>query len=149
MDEIAFMQALGSVNPKPCAFGKVILSRHCACPKVIKRYAAEREMVACSVDLEREQCNELLSLLRQNSAFALKLTHVTPPLPHGPEMRVQCGGLQGLQNELDETDEVVDISALVTAAREKFGSLENFPYSKIVQSVVSCEVRKKRPLPAS
>lgn len=146
MDEHAFMHALGSVNPKPCAFGKVILSRHCACSNVNKRYAAEREMVACTVDAEREQCLELLDMLRQNSAFALKLTHVTPPLPHGPEMRVQCGGLQGLQHEVDGSEEVVDISALLAAARVKFGSLENLPYSKIVQSVVSCEVRKKRPL---
>jgi hypothetical protein len=146
VDEIAFMHALGSVNPKPCAFGNVILSRHCDCSKVNKRYAAEREMVACSVDAEREQCNALLHLLRQNSAFALKLTHITPPLPHGPEMRVQCGGLQSLQHEVDGSDEVRDISALVHAARAQFGSLENLPYSKIVQSVVSCEVRKKRPL---
>jgi hypothetical protein len=146
VDEIAFMNALGSVNPKPCAFGKVILSRHCACSKVSKRYAAEREMVACTVDAEREQCGALLDLLRQNSAFALKLTHVTPPLPHGPEMRVQCGGLQGLQHEVDGTQDVLDISALLAAARKKFGDLDNLPYSRIVQSVVSCEVRKKRPL---
>ncbi len=146
MDEHAFMHALGSVNPKPCAFGKVILSRHCACSKVNKRYAAEREMVACNVDAEREQCLELLDMLRQNSAFALKLTHITPPLPHGPEMRVQCGGLQGLQHEVDGTENVLDISGLVAAAKAKYGSLENLPYSKIVQSVVSCEVRKKRPL---
>lgn len=147
MDEIAFMHALGSVNPKPCAFGKVILSRHCMCSKVVKRYAAEREMVACTVDAEREQCGELLGMLRQNSAFALKMTHITLPLPHGPEMRVQYGGLQGLQQEVDGISEVTDISALVAAAKEKFGKLESLPYSKIVQSVVSCEVRKKRPVP--
>lgn len=140
------MHALGSINPKPCAFGKVILSRHCACSKAIKLYAAEREMVACSVEAEREQCSELLDLLRQNSSFALKLTHVTPPLPHGPEMRVQCGGLVGLQLETDGAEEVTDVSALTAAALQKYGSLENLPYSKIVQSVVSCEVRKKRPL---
>jgi hypothetical protein len=141
------MHALGSVNPKPCAFGKVILSRQCECSNVHKLYAAEREMVACRVDAAREQCLVLLDLLRQNSAFALKLTHITPPLPHGPEMRVQLGGLQGLQHEVDGAGNVVDISALVVTARAKYGSLENLPYSKIVQSVVSCEVRKKRPLP--
>lgn len=140
------MHALGAINPKPCAFGKVILSRHCACSKVNKRYAAEREMVACTVDAQRKQCVELLDLLRQNSAFALKLTHIAPPLPHGPEMRVQCGGLQGLQREVDGAEEVVDVSELVAAARLKYGSLEDLPYSKIVQSVVNCEVRKKRPL---
>ena len=146
MDEIAFMHALGSVNPKPCAFGKVILSRHCKCSKVVKRYAAEREMVSCTVDADRLKCGDLLDILRQNSAFALKLTHVTPPLPHGPEMRVQVGGLQGLQAEVDGSDEVLDVSALVAAALLKFGNFEDFPFSKIVQSVVSCEVRKKRPL---
>ena len=146
MDEIAFMQALGSVNPKPCVFGKVILSRLCACSKEYKRFAAEREMVECSAEIERIHCAELLKLLRQNSAFALKLTHITPPLPHGPEMRVQYGGLQGLQLEVDGAQAVTDISELVTTARAKFGTLEDLPYSKIVQSVVSCEVRKKRPL---
>lgn len=147
MDEIAFMQALGSVNPKPCVFGKVILSRHCACSKMRKRYAAEREMVECSEENCRIQCGELLQQLRQNSAFALKLTHITPPLPHGPEMRVQCGGLQGLQLEVNSSEAVLDISKLVEDALSKYGNLEDFPYSKIVQSVVSCEVRKKRPLP--
>lgn len=146
MDEIAFMHALGSVNPKPCAFGKVILSRHCACTKVVKRYAAEREMVACSVDAERAQCGELLDRLRQNSAFALKLTHITLPLPHGPEMRVQYGGLQGLQLEVNGLSEVADISELVSAVKEKFGNFDSLPFSKIIQSVVNCEVRKKRPV---
>jgi len=146
VDEIAFMHALGSINPKPCVFGKVILARLCACSRVTKRYAAEREMVECGDETFRPQCAELLALLRQNSAFALKLTHITPPLPHGPEMRVQCGGLQGVQLDVDGSDKVSDISALVYAAHEKFGSLEALPYSKIVQSVVSCEVRKKRPL---
>ncbi len=144
MDELAFMHALNSINPNPCVFGKVILSQHCACSRVIKRYAAEREMVACSDELARVKCTELLDSLRQNSAFALKLTHIIPPLPHGPEMRVQCGGLQGLQREVDGAEQVTDIAALVTAASQKFGNLENLPYSTIVQSVVSCVVRKKR-----
>ena len=114
---------------------------------MIKRYVAEREMVSCDDEAARVRCSELLDSLRKNSAFALKLTHITPPLPHGPEMRVQCGGLQGLQLEVDGAEQVTDIADLVVAAQQKFGSLENFPYSTIVQSVVSCEVRKKRPLP--
>ncbi len=48
--------------------------------------------------------------------------------------------------EVDGAEQVTDITALVVAAHQKFGNLENFPYSTIVQSVVSCVVRKKRPL---
>ena len=147
IDEVVFMEKLGSINPKPCAFGKVILARLGACSLVIKHYAAEREMVSCRSDSHHEQCALLLDSMRQNSAFALKLTHVTPPLPHGPEMRVQCGGLQGLQREVDGSEQIMDIAVLVKASMNMFGSLDALPYSRLVQSIVSCEPRKKRPLP--
>lgn len=143
MDENAFMHTLGSVNPKPCAFEKAILSRRCECALADKRYVAEREMVACKQPEAREVCNELLVLLRQNSAFALKLTHVTPPLSYAQEVKVQCGGLLGLQHEIDGTDEVGNVTELVESARKKFGSFEELPYSKIVQSVAVYQLRKR------
>lgn len=147
IDEVVFMEKLGSINPKPCVFGKVILARLGACSLVIKHYAAEREMVSCRSDPHHEQCAQLLDSMRQNSAFALKLTHITPPLPHGPEMRVQCGGLQGLQREVDGGEQISDIALLVKASMNMFGSLDALPYSRLVQSIVACEPRKKRPLP--
>lgn len=143
MDENAFMHTLGTVNPKPCAFEKAILSRRCACVLADKRFVAEREMVACQVMAEREKCDELLSLLRQGSAFALKLTHIAPKLSYAQEVKVQCGGLLGLQHEMDGADEVGDVHALVEEARQKFGSFEAIPYSRIVQSVVNFQVRKR------
>lgn len=143
MDEKAFMHTLGAVVPKPCAFEKAILSRRCACTLADKRYVAEREIVACQVMQEREKCNDLLTLLRQGSAFALKLTHIAPQLSYAQEVKVQCGGLLGLQLEMDGTDEVGDVHALVESARQKFGSFEEVPYSRIVQSVVNFQVRKR------
>lgn len=143
MDENAFMHALGAVNPKPCAFEKAILSRRCACTLADKRFVAEREMVGCKVPQEREKCNDFLTLLRQGSAFALKLTHIAPQLSYAQESKVQCGGLLGLQHEIDGADEVSNVTALVEQARQKFGSFEEIPYSRIVQSVVSYQVRKR------
>lgn len=104
-------------------------------------------MVSCGDLAARPACAELLDLLHKNSLFALKLTHLELPLPHGPEMRVQLGGLTGLQHEVDGSTEVKDISELIRRAREQFDGLENLPYSTIVQSVVNCEPRKRRPLP--
>src|SRR5512139_1084133 len=127
------MHTLGAVNPKPCAFEKAILSRRCLCALVDNRCVAEREMVACRLPAARETCGELLALLRQNSAFALKLTHVTPPLSYAQEVKVQCGGLLGLQHEIDGADAVSNVTALVESARQKFGSFEDLPYSRIVQ----------------
>jgi hypothetical protein len=39
---------------------------------------------------------------------------------------------------------VADVRGLVEAAQEKFGGLQNLPYSVIVQSVVAHQVRRRR-----
>jgi hypothetical protein len=85
----------------------------------------------------------LLEMLRLNSAFALKLTQVHPPLPHAQELKVQCGGLLGLQLAVDDKKEVDNIAGLVASACHKFGRLDEFPYSRIVQSVVKYQARRQ------
>jgi hypothetical protein len=143
MDEDAFRHALGSVNPQPCAFEKSILARRCNCIHISKYNIAEREVVACSVPEKRKQCRVLLELLRINSTFALKLAHISQALSHAQELKVQCGGLIGLQLAVNGQEEVSNISELIEAADHKFGNMENFPYSQIVQSVASCKLRQR------
>lgn len=46
---------------------------------------------------------------------------------------MQCGGIKGLQVLIDESDEVGDIDGLLEAAKQKFGELEDFPYSQIIR----------------
>lgn len=142
MDETAFRQARGAVNPHPCPFEKAILARCCACPLSERRNIAERETAACREPTARASCVALRELLRRNSSFALKHPHIEGPLPHAQEMKVQCGGLLGLQQAVAPADGVNDVAGLVRAAQQEFGSLENLPYSKIVQSVVACQPRR-------
>lgn len=143
MDETSFRQARGTINPHPCPFEKAILARCCACPLSERRHIAEREAVACREPGIRESCVALRALLRRNSAFALKHPDVEGPLPHIQEMKVQCGGLLGLQRALAPEGTVDDVAGLVQAAGQEFGGLENLPYSKIVQSVVACQPRRR------
>jgi hypothetical protein len=133
MDETTYRQVLSANIPEACPFEKSILSSCAACSKAYKRNIAEREVVACKDNEALDQCIELRDLLRQNFTFALGRPHIDGPLPHAQEMRMQCGGLKGLQFSLDETDEVRDVASLVAMARQKFGELAVFPYSLIVQ----------------
>lgn len=142
MDESAFRQKLHSTDPQACPFGKAILALCCACSLSRKRAIAEREAVICTQAAAHGQCGKLYELLRRNSSFALKQAHADEPLTHARNMKVQCGGLHGLQQALDETEEVGDVAVLVEASRLKFGSLEAFPYSLIIQSVAAFQVRK-------
>jgi hypothetical protein len=159
MDETAFRQTRGAVNPQPCAFEQAILAGCCACSLAERQNIAEREAVACGSPAAREQCAALRALLRQKSAFALKLTQVDGPLPHSKEMKVECGGLLGLQLALapevipsiegpapgvQGLPLVADVQRLVQAAAARPGALSNLPYSAIVQSVVAHRIRRRR-----
>ena len=133
MDETSYRQILSANIQGACPFEKSILSGCAACSKAEKRNIAEREAVACNDREALDRCIALRDLLRHNFAFALGRPHIDGPLPHAQEMRVQCGGLKGLQYALDESDEVRDVSALAVMAQQKFGGLADFPYSLIVQ----------------
>jgi hypothetical protein len=99
-------------------------------------------------------------LLRQKSAFALKLTQVEAPLPHSQEMKVECGGLLGVQRavapetvpaikgldaETQGLAPVADVHNLVRAAVAASSDLSDLPYSTIVQSIVAYRIRRRRP----
>ena len=133
MDETSYRQILSANIQGACPFEKSILSNCAACSKTEKRNIAEREVVACNDREALGRCIALRDMLRQSFTFALGRLHINGPLPHAQEMRMQCGGLKGLQYSLDGSDEVRDVAALVAMAQRKFGELADFPYSLIVQ----------------
>ena len=146
-NESAFRDARKSINPQPCAFEKALLSRCCQCSLGQAIHIAEHEAVACTVDEARQACLALRAELRHRSVFALKLADADAPLPHTKEMKVQCGGLQGLQRVLargSPTAAVEDVSALVQAALARYLALEQLPYSEIMQTVAAFEIRRRR-----
>lgn len=133
MDETAYRQALISAIPRYCPFEKTILTQCATCSKAEKHNIAEREVVACSNAVAHERCIPLRDLLRHNFVFALSKLHIGGPLPHAQEMRMQCGGLKGIQFLLDGYDEVHDVSVLLAMAQQRYGGLAELPYSQIVQ----------------
>ena len=142
VDEDAYKLARAELNPLGCAFEKALLSRCCNCELASRKNIAEREMVACSSAVSRQNCQTLRELLHANARFTLKLSH-GGPLPHAKELKVQCGGLIGLQRMVGEQS-IQNIHGLVVMAQEKYRGLECFPYSEIIQSVSAYEARRRR-----
>lgn len=146
VEENEYRSTYHSVNRRRCVFEKSILTRRCSCLCSTRFYLADREGIACDSAPAHQCCSRLLDLLRENSRFALKITSLDAELPHAKEIRVQNGGLLGLQRvlrpELDDTT-VVDIAALTKLGISTYGSLEQFPYQKIVKSIASFEGRPR------
>ncbi len=149
MDEQQYRKTYQSVNDRRCVFEKTINSRRSTCEKSCRFHLADREGIACKSATANALCDEFLSLMRSNARFALHLTSADGPLPHAREIKVQTGGLLGLQGllhpENSGAENVDNAIGLIDMAITKFGRLENLPYDIIVQAIVKFEGRKKRP----
>lgn len=147
MDEQAFKQTYRATNPLACPFEKAILICRCACSEAKRINIAERDTVNCLDAQAQGDCSLLAGMLRHNAAFALKLTHADAVLPHAKYVKVQCGGLLGLQAAMRQEQageaRVEDIRGLVLEAQERYGGLQDLPYSEIVRGIAGFEFRRR------
>ncbi len=148
MDETEYRQTYRAVNEQRCVFEKAINARRCTCSLSQRFNLADREGVSCSSATGANRCKHLLELLRNNASFALQMTSVPGPLPHAKEVKVQIGGMLGLQKllhpALSEKESVYDINGLAETALQQYRSLDELPYSEIVKSIVTFEGRPRR-----
>ncbi len=144
VDEAAFKQILKAADPQACPFDHALLSGCCACTLVKRHGIAERESLVCTVSAAQADCVELQELLRHNSVFAIRELHDAALVTHAQNMKILCGGLRGLQREVDGAAKVDDVSALVAAAHREFGAAEQFPYQRIVRAIVAYQPRKRK-----
>jgi len=148
MDEQQYRDTYRSINDRRCVFEKAINSRRCSCDKSHRFHLADREGIACNSASANALCGELLDQMRSKARFALHLTSADAPLPHAREIKVQTGGLLGLQGllhpEKTGAENVENAIGLVDAALTKFGSLGDLPYDILVQAIVKFEGRRKR-----
>lgn len=143
MDDDAFRAARDDINRLPCIFEKALLSASAVCELSAARALAERETIACTSPVARVDCGQLAALLREKSAFALRLTDTQGILPHAMLMRIQCGGLQGLRQLLDPAAPVPQVRPLVLMARERYGELAALPFSEVVKGVAAFQLRRR------
>jgi hypothetical protein len=86
--------------------------------------------------------------MRQNARFSLKVITVDGPMPHNKELQVQAGGCLQLDKilfaEHQGNKHSENIYNVVNTAIQAYGSIDQFPYSEIVQGIVKYQSRKKR-----
>jgi hypothetical protein len=146
MDNQVFRDTYNAINERYCPFEKSILTNQCRCSRAERFCIAEREGVHCQADDAQARCVALLELLRAQARFALRTTDGQSALPHAKAMRVQVGGLRGVQAALEPDAEVPDaiddIDAIVEAAVARYGSLDALPYHTIVQQITAYRGRR-------
>lgn len=148
MDEKHYKETYSNINPNRCVFEKSINSRICNCGKSQRFNLADREGVACHSKAGLARCDKLIALLHSNARFTLQRLDVEQ-LGHAQEIKIQNGGLLGLQSQLniEAENSVADIDAMIVRAEKEYSSIENFPYSNIMQVISAYSIRPKRARP--
>jgi len=142
MDENEFRRVAGGYDPQRCHFAKAILMRCAGCSRSQRVLIAEREAVHCMSPAGHVRCGTLLPMMREKALFALGLAHAEPQLPHGKEVKVECGGLGALAQLLGHEDPP-DIDTLLQVAETSYGSLDSIPYGEIVRAISRYSLRRR------
>ena len=145
MDELRYHESRQAINPAPCVFDRAILAG-CAQCELSRRHAlAEREVVACSLEVARINCTTLNKLFHERATFALRLPRAGAPIAHAKVMQLQCGGLRGLQTVLAAP--AADVHAMVQLAKANDTSLLELPWGDIVSDIVAWQPRRRASAP--
>jgi len=146
VEESEYKSAYREIASIRCQFEKALTNNKARCSYSRHFWLADREGYACRSSEASTKCSELLELLRENSRFIFKFQQAGEKLPHNMEIRVQAGGLNGIQSLITpgHEDRIEDIRKLVEQAEIEFGGLKRLPYNRIVQSISSYQGRKTR-----
>ena len=128
-----------------CVFAKALLAKAAVCELAERRALAEREIIECPSPVARTNCATLAALLHERARFALRLPSSGRPLLHAQALRLQCGGLLGLQRALDAPR--ADVHRMVGAAQDRHGSLTELPWASIVQVLAQWRAQRPRRTP--
>lgn len=146
MDEQEYKDTYNRINRLKCVFEKAMCSLKCNCSQGSMFRLADRHGFGCHSPIHQKTCTELLNHLRAQTRFVFKITDIDGPLPHNKEIRVQNGGLLGLQKLLlgESLEQVADVSALLDQVAQRYGALEQLPYDQIMPSVMAYQARPRR-----
>ena len=125
-----------------CVFTKALLARAAVCELAARRALGERDIIECASPVARTNCGTLGALLHERARFALRLPAPGHPVVHAQALRLQCGGLVGLQQALGATQ--ANVHRMVGIAHERYGSLTEVPWDAIVDAIKAWQSRRPR-----
>ena len=103
--------------------------------------------IACSSDRMCQLCSNLYEQFKIAGLAAFEYEDDLTQVPHSVWVKIQYGGLLGLQNTLDlqaGQTAVANIATLVEQAVQNYECLERLPYQDIVPVMREFRMRRRR-----
>ncbi len=129
-----------------CPFSAPLITRQFGCAhaeEVIHRGGAE---INCTQAAAQSRCQQLFQCFKQAALPAFGVEDDLLSMPHSVLVKVQYGGLLGLQRllraESQVAERVDDIQALITEAQLRYG--DAVPCTSLVDDITACKPRARR-----
>lgn len=128
-----------------CAFNATLMGDRFGCAHarhVVRRGGPD---VACVDSAGHERCRRLFEILKASALPAFGVEDDLLSMPHSTLVKIQFGGLLGIQRLLGSSGEtVMDINSLVEHAGRNFGDLETLPCQEFVTDITSYKTRRRK-----
>lgn len=131
-----------------CAFSNTLVTSLFGCEKAEQVTRRGGPDVVCASDEAHQQCEKLYERMKQAALPAFGVEDDLLSMPHSVLMKIQFGGLLGLQRlqgyGTDESAVVRNIHGLVGRAIGKHGGLDAIPCQAFVEDMTSYKLKRRR-----
>lgn len=130
-----------------CAFSSTLVTNQFGCEngeQVTRRSGPD---IACTADAAHQRCEKLFQQMKAVALPAFGVEDDLLSMPHSVLVKIQFGGLLGLQRLLGSgvagIAEVKNVHALVDQAMEKYHDLDAVPFPALVEDMTSHKLRRR------
>jgi hypothetical protein len=129
-----------------CAFSNTLITGQFGCDKAEQVTRRGGPDIACTSEAAHQRCEKLFQQMKAAALPAFGVEDDLLSMPHSVLVKIQHGGLLGLQRLLDGaagSEGVKNIHALVNQTIEKYNSLDAVPCPALVQDMTTYKLRRR------
>lgn len=128
-----------------CAFSHTLITSQFGCEMAQQVTRRGGPDIACTAAAAHRRCEQLFERMKTAALPAFGVEDDLLSMPHSVLVKIQFGGLLGLQRLVDGATvaEVKNIHALAQRAASKYGDLEAVPCSELVPDMTGYKLRRR------
>jgi hypothetical protein len=131
-----------------CAFSNTLVTGQFACENGKSVTRRDGPDVVCASEEAHQRCERLFQRMKQAGLPAFGVEDDLLSMPHSVLVKIQLGGLLGLQRSLGgntaESAVVNNIHGLVVQAIGNYGGLDAVPCQAFVEDMTSYKLKRRR-----
>ncbi len=130
-----------------CAFSGTLIGGGFGCVRAQHVTRRGGPDVVCGDVSAYGRCADVHARMKSIALPAFGVEDDLLSMPHSVSMKIQFGGLLGLQKQMLDTaavaDAVTDVDALLQQALAHYGGVDALPYTAVVPAMIACKLRRR------